>query len=421
MREAVVLSVFWFLALGGLGTYFPFYSLYLNENLGLSAARVGMIMALPPLVGMLVQPAWGHLADRTGARARVLGVIAAGAAVFYVALTVARGATAVLVGTALLATCSTAVIPMAVSTTLALVRPLGPHAFGLVRAWGTIGFFVAVVGFPKLLASETFTAAVAALPPSLLAGGAEGSPASQPLLGAMLPVTGLLVALAALVTLALPPAGSSVERASKGDWRALLGNGPFLRLLGFTFFAFFFLQGPMALFPLFVRARGGGLDTVSTMWVFMLLLEVPLIALSGAGLARVGPRGLVAIGIVAGAARWIVSAVSPDLRVVYAVQVLHGVTVTGLVIGAPLYVEAVVPPRLRATGQGVLAMAGVSFGGILSNLTAGRLMEWGGAGAPALYGGVGAALLAIALPWILPRPAHVAIDPEAIEAVPTEV
>lgn len=414
MRTAVLLSVFWFLALAALGTFFPFYSLYLNENIGLTASQTGFVMSMLPLVGMAFQPSWGHLADRSGQRARVLAAVALGAAVFYVALTQARGLSGALLGTALLATCSTAVIPMAVSTSLMMVRPLGPHAFGYVRVWGTIGFFCSVVCFPYLLDALS-ASRVGAVLSSFLATTPE---ASQPLLGVILPVTATALFLAAAIAWKLPRAHISEERAAAGDWRALFSNRAFLRLLGFTFFAYFFLQGPMALFPLFVRSLGGGVETVSQMWIFMLVLEVPLVALAGAGLARLGARGLIAMGIIAGSLRWILSATATSLELVYVAQLLHGVTVTGLVIGAPLYVEAVVPARLRSTGQGALAMVGVSLGGILSNISAGQIMDFAGPKAPALWGGLGAALLALALPWILPKPGQAPLkDQDAAEAL----
>jgi len=136
----------------------------------------------------------------------------------------------------------------------------------------------------------------------------------------------------------------------------------------------------------------------------MLLLEIPLVALSGATLARVGARGLLAIGIAAGGARWLVCGVSSGLGWVYPAQLLHGVAVAGFVLGAPLYVEAVVPERLRSTGQGILTMFGASLGGITSNLASGWLLERVGPDAPYLAGGAGALLLAALVPVALPRP-----------------
>jgi MFS family permease len=90
-------------------------------------------------------------------------------------------------------------------------------------------------------------------------------------------------------------------------------------------------------------------------------------------------------------------------------QVLHGVVVAGLVIGSPLYVESVVPEHLRATGQNLLAMIGLSLGGMLSNLGAGLLIDLAGPDAPYRVGGVGALCAAALLPWWLPAPERAAV------------
>jgi PPP family 3-phenylpropionic acid transporter len=392
-----VLSLYWFTALGGLGIFFPFYSLYLSENAGLAGSQVGMVMATLPLIGMLAQPFWGQVADRTGARTRVLSVVGFGAAAGYALLYMGHGFHPLLAGTAALAVFSTSLLPMGVSVSLASLRHLGPHAFGIARACGTVGFLVMVVAFPRLLDWIQAGWNLATTTPG----------PSEPGLELILPCTSVCVLAAAVVSLVIPGEQAVSARAAKGDWRLLLRHPPFVRLLLFTFGCYLFLQGPIAQFPIFVRSLGGGIEVVSRMWVFMLLLEIPLIALSGAGVERVGPRGLILIGVSAGALRWLVCGLSSSLSLIYAAQVLHGVTVMGLVIGAPLYVDAVVPPQLRSTGQGLLAMVGISLGGILSNLTVGWLFENAGDSAPALFAGAGAAALALALPWTLPEATHV--------------
>ena len=50
-RPLVVLSLLWFFFLGGVGTFFPFYSLYLDEDAGLERWQVGVVLAMLPLMG----------------------------------------------------------------------------------------------------------------------------------------------------------------------------------------------------------------------------------------------------------------------------------------------------------------------------------------------------------------------------------
>jgi PPP family 3-phenylpropionic acid transporter len=389
------ISAVWFFCLGGFGLFFPFFSLYLRENVGLSGTQVGVVLALLPAVGIFAQPFWGNVADRTGARARILAVLALGASIGYSALALGSGFAALALLTAALACFSTALIPTTVAVTLGLTRDRGPHAFGLCRVWGTIGFFIVVASFPQLLDEFQAWRGLVAV---------DGGP-SEPGLEIMLPFTGALVLIGGLAALAIPPSGALSLRAERGDWRLLLRHRPYVRLLTFTFIAYFLLQGPMWFFPVYVRAHDGSLDAVSHMWVLMLIPEVPLIALSGASLQRLGARGLLALGVIAGGLRWTVCGLAPGSDLSIYVQLLHGVVVAGLVIGAPLYVDAAVPERLRSTGQGVLAMVGLSLGGITSNLATGWLLEHYGADAPYIAGGVGALLLGCLVPLWLP-PAH---------------
>jgi PPP family 3-phenylpropionic acid transporter len=394
-RTPITVSLVWFFCLGGFGVFFPFFSMYLYENAGLTGTQLGAVLAVLPLVGIAAQPTWGNVADRTGLRARVLVVLSLGAATCYTALGAAQGFVAILFATALLAAFQTPLIPNCVSVTLAVSADAGPHAFGRMRVWGTVGFLLLVASFPRLLDALQESRGLVAV---------EGGP-SEPGLAVMFPVTGALVLIGGLVALALPKGGTLGLRAYRGDWRHLVRHGPFVRLLLFALVAYLCLQGPMAMFAVFVRGRGGTAESVSLMWIAMLLVEIPLIALSGATLMRVGARGLLAIGVIAGGLRWAVCGFAPDLRWVYAASLLHGVTVTGLVIGAPLYVEAVVPGRLRSTGQGILGMFGFSIGGISSNLCSGWLLQHVGPNAPYVVGGLGALALGVLLPLILP-PAH---------------
>src|SRR5262245_24170033 len=145
------LAVFWFTYFCGLGVFFPYYTLYLHENAGLDGTQVGLVLATLPLVGCIAQPLWGYLADRSGARRHVLLLVTAATALGCAALGETRSFAAIVVTTAAVAAFATSGVPLLRSVTFATLRGAGPHAFGLVRVWGTLGYLVTVAGYPVVL------------------------------------------------------------------------------------------------------------------------------------------------------------------------------------------------------------------------------------------------------------------------------
>jgi len=214
------------------------------------------------------------------------------------------------------------------------------------------------------------------------------------------------VFIAGLIAFSLPKGGVVGLRAARDDWRELARNRVFLRFLVFALVAHFLMHGPMWLFPLFIRSRGGDLSTIRNMWIVMLLLEIPLVLSTGSGLKRLGARGLLGVGVLVGGLRWLLSALSADDAVLLAVQALHGVTVVGLNLGSPLYLDVVAPEKLRSTAQSILSMVGAGIAAIASNASAGWLVDHGGVDLLYLLCGVGAIALGASTWWILPIASH---------------
>lgn len=393
MWHSVSLTLFWFTYMASLGIFFPYFSLYLRENAGLSGTELGIVLAVPPLVGMFAQPFWGQVADRTGARVRLLALLTLATAAGYLLLSYAGDFFSIVLATAVLSLPGTALFPMMMSVSMAILRDAGYHAFGRVRVWGTVGFLLLVVGFPWILSVYRSAYGVAADSPAI----------SEPGLEIMFPVTAAIVLTAALIAFLLPQEGVVAVRAARGDWRELWHNREFLRFLLFALLAYFLLHGPMWFFPLFVRSRGGDLETIRNMWILMLLVEVPLVWSTGSGLKRFGARGLLVVGVAAGGLRWLLCALIDDFYLLFAVQALHGITVVGLNLGSPLYLDTVAPEKLRSTAQGVLSMVSMGVAGITSNIAAGWLVDRGGTDALYFICGVASLALALLSGWILPR------------------
>ncbi len=394
MWNSIPLTLFWFVHMGALGVFFPYFSLYLRENAGLSGVQIGWVLAIVPLVGIVAQPFWGQVADRTGARSRIVAFLTFASVMGYLSLAMAEGFVAILLATAAVALFSTAVLPVTISVTLAILRDAGPYAFGFVRVWGTVGYLLLVIIVPWIL---TRYQRIYGLVP-----GSDGI--SEPGLEIMFVVAASLISVSALLGLFLPREGAVSLRAHRGDWKSLLRNAAYIRFLFFAFGAYLLSHGPMWLFPIFVRARGGDVETIRSMWLYMLVVEIPLILATGSGLKRMGARGLLGVGVFASGLRWILCALTSDLQLLAFVQMLHGVTVVGLLMGGPLYLDAIAPQKLRSTAQGVLSMVGVGMAGIASNLVSGWLLDHANVDILYISTGIGSAVLGALVWWILPAP-----------------
>ncbi len=103
-----------------------------------------------------------------------------------------------------------------------------------------------------------------------------------------------------------------------------------------------------------------------------------------------------------GGARWTLCALVSDPTFLFAVQALHGVTVVGLNVGSPLYLDVVAPEKLRSTAQAALSMVASGIAAMASNISAGWLIDR--SGIDLLYLICGSGLLALGgfAWWILP-------------------
>ena len=397
-RALLCLCGHWFCSIGALGVFYPFFALFLRENVGLSSMQLGLVLGIMPLVGLVAQPAWGQVADRTGSRVRMLVVLGAGSALGYFALGRSAGLGSVVIANVLLASFLTALTPMSVAVTYGIVASggtapalrggaSGATRFGRVRMWGTLGYLLTVVTTP--IAARLWREAHGV---PVIAGGP-----SEPGLEVMFYLAALLSLAGAAFALGIRSDGAVAQRAARGDFRLLLANAAFVRVLVFTVGIQLFVSAPMLFFPLYVRARGGSVSDVSHMWIWMLLLEAPLIFVSGRLFERFGVARMITAAAAGGGLRWLVCACLPSLTFVYPMQLFHALLVTGLGVGTSLYVERVVPGRLRSTGQALVVMVGASIGGVASSTLGGAIVDR--FGVDPLYFGYGAGAMLWSAAW----------------------
>jgi PPP family 3-phenylpropionic acid transporter len=336
----------------------------------------------------------------------VLALVTLGTGLGYVGLSLATGLASILVASAVLAVFLTSLLPMSVAVSMAALGRTERFRFGSVRAWGTAGFLLTVVATPPALHFAQ----------RALGLGRGSSGVSEPGLGALFVVAGVVMCGAAAIAARLPGDGEQALRANPGELTRLLRQRPYQRVLFFNFASMLFLHGPMVLFPMYLRTRGGDMDTLSRMWVMMLLFEIPLIMKAGAIVQRIGPRWTLAGATAAGGLRWTLCALCPTVGPLYLVQLLHAVVVAGMLVATPMLIEALVPRQLRASGQSGLSLFGASIGGTLSSVLGGWLSDAVSLDAVYWVGGLGALGLALLGPWLLPNAAEAEAETEGVAA-----
>ncbi|MEN3355589.1 MAG: transporter, family, 3-phenylpropionic acid transporter [Betaproteobacteria bacterium] len=143
------LAGFYFFYFAYLGTFAPFFSLYL-ESVGLTPFDIGVVMALPQLTRIIAPHLWSWLADRSTAPVRVVRLTGlVGTAVFLAVFAATRFSLLFAVIFAMTFFWSAA-LPLMEATTLS---HLGDETarYGRIRVWGSVGFIAAVIGVGHLL------------------------------------------------------------------------------------------------------------------------------------------------------------------------------------------------------------------------------------------------------------------------------
>ena len=79
-RPMLTIKSFYFLYYAAMASLGPFLAIY-YQQLGFSGRQIGLLAAIPPLLGLISMPLWGAAADITGQSRKLLFTAIAGALV----------------------------------------------------------------------------------------------------------------------------------------------------------------------------------------------------------------------------------------------------------------------------------------------------------------------------------------------------
>ncbi len=344
MTFAVRLAVFYGAIFLVIGSFLPFFPVWLDAQ-HLSAGEIGIILASPLFVRILVTPIVAFAADHSGDRRRFVIALASGAllmSLLYIPSSSFWTILAVTIGFALF---WVSIMPLTETIAMSGVR-LDGLDYGHMRLWGSLSFIgVSVLGG---LAIE------------------RAGPS------AALAMFIVAVAFVVVSAFALPkPTGKGRLKAAidqprvrARDALALLKSPLFLLLLLTTST----VQGSHAFYYAFAtlhwRAIGIPATTIGLLWAAGVVAEIALFAISRRIVSAVGPVRLIGVAALAAVVRWSVMAFDPPLAILVPVQLLHGLTFGAAHLGALHFISQAIPEDRAATAQGLYAAvtAGIAMG-----------------------------------------------------------
>ncbi|MGF1629404.1 MAG: 3-phenylpropionate MFS transporter [Kiloniellaceae bacterium] len=333
------------------GAHLPFWPLWL-ESRGLTAAEIGLLLALGSWVKLVANPGLAHLSDRAGWGKGTIVLLTAVSLVIFCAFIPASGFAWILTLHLLAAASFPLLVPLAETQTMAAVYRYALD-YGRIRLWGSLAFIVGSLATGALLAAY----------------GADW--VLWLVLGAL--------ALSFLVALALPGRDMTLQQTAEAEdislkrLARLFGQREVLVFL----VASALIQSSHAAYygfsALYWRASGIDATTIAVLWTEGVLAEILFFALSRRLAGRLRPGTLLVLAGLLGTLRWSVTALSTDLVALAAVQTLHAATFAATHLAAMHCITRATPSRLAASMQSLYSAlsGGLAMGGTM--LLAGTL------------------------------------------------
>ncbi|MBK8011897.1 MAG: MFS transporter [Deltaproteobacteria bacterium] len=339
----------YFCVFGAMGVYAPFWPLFLVER-GLSPVEISHVMIAQPILGMLIPPIWGVLADLSQARQVLLRVALLGAAGGVLLFLIEGGFLICLLAAVVMGMLRAPILPMVDAATHAALG-VRPASFSRTRIFGSVAFAIFA-----------------------LLGGWLGTKTTLSWLVVLVSVLFVLAAVFAWLVREVP------ELRRSGLLARALTHTRGVRLLPLFVGSAFYYAGHATfdvLFGLHARALGLGADFVGLAWTIGVGAEIGLMLFAPWVLTRISARRLLLFAALVSVFRWGSLSVLTDGHSILWTQPLHAVSFGLWFLAFTKLVQDGAPNELRTTLQSI-GSAFVGMGQIAGYAGGGWLFEQGG-------------------------------------------
>ena len=314
----------YFFAAGAFMSYWP---VWLRDR-GVSDAEIGTLFMSRQIVGVVATLSVGWVAHRMGGPKGVIVALGLAALVMIGAYEMAHGFLAVFAVTMVWAFVWSPPMPLYDGVLLAETKRAGLD-YARVRMWSSVAFIIG----------------------AFLCGVAVDCYGPPWVLYVSLASLVLLAPLALLLPSAPPRIPGVDHRKAPFSVATLLRSPSFLLFL----MAAGFCQASHSVLYSFgtLTWRGAGIDdvTISLLWAESVAIEIVLMLFGGWMLKRLGPCGLIGLGLTAGLVRWTAMAFTTDLTALVFLQALHACTFAACHLGAMAFLQRALPVNGAALGQ----------------------------------------------------------------------
>ena len=343
-------KAFFFFQFGAIGIWGPYLPVFLYEK-NFSGIQIGLLLGTIPIVTIIFQPIWSYLSDILHTRKKLLLISSLGMGIAMLGIGAAERFIFAFLWTILFSALWAPINPISTAMLLEALEESGEmENFSLVRLWGSVGFAIT-----SLLVGTLFLGQI---------------------LNYMAWLAAAMHFLLAFVSLFLPEKQGVLTYPEVKSRQILSGNPRLVIYL----IASIFIGGTLGVYnnyqTIFLQSLNAQDWLVGFTVSLQAVIEVPLMLLVPFSLKHLSPRRIILAGAVLLPLRWVLYFFIQQPGWVAPSQLIHGVAIVSFYVVGVSYIDQLINPRWRVTGQGLYATAFNGIGVALGVYLAGIALEW---------------------------------------------